>query len=155
MNGGGELSEAEQPAASAEPEPGTLTRINAVSLTTYSGPLPHPEILQQYEHIYPGAAKSIFDDFLQESAHRRQLERKVVGADAFGKISGAVSSALIGLLGVSGGLWLLHEGRSLAGLGSVLATLASLLSVYLYQQRRTDAEEEQKSSASRPPSKPY
>ncbi len=155
MTNEGELPTDGQVSPSAASEPGTLTRINAVSLTTYSGPLPPPEILQQYEQTYPGAAKQIFDDFLQESAHRRQLERKVVNADAFSKMSGALSSALIGLLGVAGGLWLLHEGRSLAGLSSVIATLASLLSVYIYQQRKMGGEEEQKNSSSGPPAKTY
>ena len=133
MSADGELSGIQPP---DQPASGSLSRVEAVELTAFSGPLPHPEILQQYEAIHPGAAKQIFDDFLQESAHRRRLESRVVNAETFGDITGAISSALIGLLGVGGGLWLLHEGRSLAGLSSVIATLGSLLSVYIYQQRK-------------------
>lgn len=142
MSDGSELSggQTDQPSDAGSP---SISRIDAVELTTtFSGPLPHPEVLAYYEQVHPGAAKQLFDDFLAESAHRRHLERRVVHAETLSDLVGVISASLIGLVGVAGGIWLLHEGRSLAGLSSVLATLGSLLSVYLYQHGKQAGDEE-------------
>ena len=117
-----------------------LAQVHAVEFTAYSGPIPPPDLLQRFDEIYPGAAQQILDDFVQESAHRRDMERKVVTAESFKEICGSIFAGLIGISGVGGGIWLAHEGRATGGLSSILATLASLVGVYLYQTRRADAE---------------
>lgn len=125
------------------PKPTMVSSLHAVQLTTYSGPLPHPETLRQFEEILPGSAKRIFNDFELQSSHRRALERKVVNSEAFRQIAGSISSGLIGLLGVAGGLWLVHEGRDISGLAAVFATLASLLGTFLYQSHKKSSEQSQ------------
>lgn len=47
-----------------------------MSLSMYSGPIPHPDILKGYEKLYSGAAKKMIDNGLEESVHRRTLETK-------------------------------------------------------------------------------
>ncbi|MFT8363143.1 MAG: DUF2335 domain-containing protein [Sporolactobacillus sp.] len=44
------------------------------TLEMYSGPIPHPDILGKYESIFPGAAKAIIENGIEESNHRRKLE---------------------------------------------------------------------------------
>ncbi len=117
-----------------------LSHVHAVEFTSYSGPIPPPDLLQRFDEVYPGAAKQILDDFVQESTHRRAMERKVVSAESFKEVFGAVFGGLVGLTGVGGGLWLAHEGRSTGGLGAVFATLASLVGIYWYQTRRATPE---------------
>lgn len=119
---------------------GVLSHVHAVEFTSYSGPLPPPDLLQRFDEVYPGAARQILDDFVQESAHRRAMERKVVSAESFKEVFGAISGGLIGIAGVSGGLWLAHEGTLTGGLGTVFATLASLVGIFWYQTRRTGPE---------------
>ncbi|WP_395345560.1 DUF2335 domain-containing protein [Levilactobacillus parabrevis] len=46
------------------------------TMEMYSGPIPHPAILEGYEKLYPGAAKEIIENGVQESQHRRKLETK-------------------------------------------------------------------------------
>lgn len=46
------------------------------TLEMYSGPIPHPVILQGYEKLSPGAAKLIIENGVQESEHRRMLETR-------------------------------------------------------------------------------
>jgi uncharacterized membrane protein len=113
-----------------------VSRIHAVEFSSYSGPIPPPDLLQRFDEVYPGAAKQILDDFVQESAHRRSMERKVVNAESFKEVCGAIFAGLIGMTGVGGGVWLAHEGRATGGLSTIFATLASLVGVYLYQTRR-------------------
>lgn len=48
---------------------------------TFCGPLPPPEILQQYNEILPGAANRIITMAEEQSSHRRILESKVINSD--------------------------------------------------------------------------
>ncbi|NRO06358.1 DUF2335 domain-containing protein [Lactobacillus helveticus] len=43
-------------------------------LEMYRGPIPHPDILEGYQKLYPNAAKEIIDNGVDESKHRRKLE---------------------------------------------------------------------------------
>ena len=47
---------------------------------TYSGPLPHPDMLARYEQIHPGTAERIIQRFENEATHRQTLERQVIDA---------------------------------------------------------------------------
>src|SRR5665213_4074277 len=115
-----------------------ISRINAVAVTSYSGPLPPPEVLARFEELYPGSAKLIIDDFLSESVQRREAERKILPSLLFRQTLGAISASLLGVVGLGGGIWLSHEGRSLGGLSSVLGTLGTLLAIFLYQNRKSE-----------------
>jgi uncharacterized membrane protein len=44
------------------------------TIEMYKGPIPHPEILKGYEKLFPGAAKEIITNGVNESVHRRNLE---------------------------------------------------------------------------------
>lgn len=41
-----------------------------VTAGSYTGPIPHPAILQQYEQVLPGAAQEIVQMAVREQAHR-------------------------------------------------------------------------------------
>lgn len=43
----------------------------------YEGVLPHPSILKDYEVLYPGTTKAIIDNFMEESKHRREIEKSI------------------------------------------------------------------------------
>jgi hypothetical protein len=47
---------------------------------------------------------------------------------------------LLGLLALGGGLFLVHEGKSLEGFGAFFAGLASLVGIYVYGKRTQAAE---------------
>lgn len=40
----------------------------------WSGPIPSPEDLQQYEHISPGSAQRILEEYSAQSSHMRELD---------------------------------------------------------------------------------
>jgi uncharacterized membrane protein len=65
--------------------------------TTYSGPIPHPDDLQKYEVVCPGAAERILRMAEQQSEHRRSIETIVIQSN--------VQNSRLGLLfGVTMGL---------------------------------------------------
>jgi uncharacterized membrane protein len=135
--------------AQTEGEPsGRIGSVNAVmhsvEFSSYSGPLPHPEILRSFEEVVPGSAQRIFTQFEEQSAHRRSMEASVISSGAFSQRLGTISASLIGLAGVTGGLWLTHEGKSLEGLSSLFGTLATLVGTYFYKRKEQDKEREDK-----------
>ncbi len=102
---------------------------------TYSGPLPHPEVLEQYNRIIPGGAERIFAQFESQAAHRQKIESSVIRSNAFVQIFGAVSALLLGALALGGGLFLVEQGKSLEGFGAFFTSLASLVGVYVYGKK--------------------
>lgn len=44
----------------------------------FRGPLPHPDILRQYETINPGFAKEIMEMAVNEQSHRHKMESMIV-----------------------------------------------------------------------------
>ncbi len=51
------------------------------TIESYSGPIPHPEILAKYNELLPGSADRILKEFEQQSAHRRGIEKDVVKSE--------------------------------------------------------------------------
>jgi len=48
-----------------------------VEYSQYStGPIPSPELLEQYESVHPGAAKWILQSAQLQAEHRRQIENR-------------------------------------------------------------------------------
>ena len=74
----------------------------------WSGPLPSPDILREYETIYPGAIQQLFNQHREQVDHRIQMEREVVQASskallrgqwmAYTLVLGALERARIGYL---------------------------------------------------------
>lgn len=54
------------------------TRIIAEKTTSYSGPIPSPEILLGYERALPGLAERIIRMAEQETAHRHKTEKDII-----------------------------------------------------------------------------
>ncbi len=50
---------------------------------TFQGPIPHPQILQGFENIVPGAARELIDLAASESRHRREIETKALDSNAW------------------------------------------------------------------------
>jgi uncharacterized membrane protein len=46
------------------------------------GPLPPPAELEKYESLYPGATKLLFDNFINQTDHRMELEKLVIREDS-------------------------------------------------------------------------
>ena len=45
-------------------------------------PFPPPAELEKYEALYPGAAKLLFDNFVNQTNHRMELEKLVIHEDS-------------------------------------------------------------------------
>lgn len=54
--------------------------IAASKTVHFSGPMPHPELLGQYEQLCPGSANRIIKMAEQEAEHRRAAENTIIAA---------------------------------------------------------------------------
>ncbi len=70
--------------------------------TVRSGPLPDPHTLRDLIAIYPDAAQVIFNEFREQSAHRRELERLTVQTGATLALRGHVVGGALGGVGLVG-----------------------------------------------------
>jgi uncharacterized membrane protein len=50
--------------------------MQTAQITTSSGPLPAPEVLAQYDRVYPGLAQIVVNTAAAETAHRRDVEKE-------------------------------------------------------------------------------
>lgn len=120
-------------------------QIQAERQEFFSGPLPPPEKLAQYEQILPGAAERIMQMAERQSEHRRSLESRVVNSDIWNSRIGLIFGFVIGVIGVGGGIWLMGQGMTYEGGIISGGTIASLVGTFVYgsRQRRKERIENQ------------
>jgi hypothetical protein len=92
------------------------------------------------EEILPGSAERIFAQFELQAEHRRRSETTVLSSNAFSQKLGAVCAAIIGIGGMSGGIWLLAHGQSVTGFGTLVIALGGIVATFLYQSGAQEAE---------------
>jgi uncharacterized membrane protein len=107
-------------------------RIQAAA--TFSGPLPPPEALDRYNQILPGAAERIIAMAESQHTHRQELEKRVIASNVSAQRLGTVLGFIVAMTAIVGGIWLIHDGKSTAGLTSVLTALGSLVGVFVYSK---------------------
>ena len=115
----------------------------------YSGPLPRPDFLREYDKIVPGAAERIIHSFEQQGEHRQWLERTNLQADTKRSNWGLVAGFVVSLLFLVGSVWCILSGHDWAG--GVIATtnIASLVYVFVNESGRRRIEREQRAGLMR------
>ena len=114
---------------------------------SFSGPLPHPDILKKFDEVHPGAAKIIIETAKKQSEHRQILEKSVINSDIKNSKMGLVFGFIIGMTGIIVGGVIIAIGQVVAG--SVISgiTLASLVGTFVYGSQGRKREREGKSKA--------
>ena len=69
----------------------------------FRGPIPPPNIINGYEQILPGAADRILSMAEQQSAHRQELEKKMIKSEARDSLLGVIFAFMLGLGCLVGG----------------------------------------------------
>lgn len=121
---------------------------NKVVLTevsqSFSGPLPPPDVLRQFDEVVPGAAERIIKMAEEQSAHRKELERKVINSDISRSKWGQVLGFIIAIAGLVVSAVVAIYGNAFAGGIIGVGTLASLVSVFMYGSRTRSRERGEK-----------
>jgi len=103
--------------------------------TSFSGPLPPPEILRGYESILPGLADRVVKMAENQSTHRQRLESRVIWFDGIRSSLGLVFGLMIALAGIAAGMYLILNGNSTTGLASLIIPLGVIVGAFVYQKR--------------------
>ena len=83
--------------------------------STFSGPLPPPEALTQYESVLPGAAERIFQMAERELRHRQSIEGTIVNGDSRRAYLGIVLGTLVALGALGAAAYAISQGEALVG----------------------------------------
>ena len=97
----------------------------------FSGPLPHPKILADYDKILPGTAERIITLAEAEAEHRRLLEKTAINAEVEEKRRGQKYGLIIGCTGIGASVLLGAMGTLMPAAVIGGGTVVSLVTVFV------------------------
>lgn len=118
-----------------------------VARSMFSGPMPPPELVREYELILPGAAKYFFSALERQALHRHEMERRTLDAAICNETVGMWLAFVLAVIVIGAGTFLIHEGKDPQGLSLIVGTMVSLCAVFAYSRTRTRREAGENRSA--------
>jgi uncharacterized membrane protein len=118
-----------------------MMEISKVSVT-YQGPLPPSHELARYGEIIPGGADRLMKLVEDQTAHRMQMENKIVDGQHALASRGQLFGLAIGIFGLGVAAFLGYIGESWLG-GVIGGTTVTALAVAFITGRRSQAHEQQ------------
>lgn len=116
--------------------PGAIVGATQLSMSqSYSGPIPPPKLLEDYNHVQPGTAKMILDLWEKQVNHRMDLEQTVIKSDIRRSWAGLFAGFLIAVGTIGTGGYLVHSGHDTAGGTIATVGLGSLVGTFIYGTR--------------------
>lgn len=119
----------------------------SVEQSVWTSPIPPAHVLREYQELIPDAPERFLRLAEAQSAHRRAMEAKVVTSNLWRDHLGQLFAFLLGAGTIAGGLWLIHEGKSLEGLGALVVAVGGLAGVFIAARRQQRRELEAKRAA--------
>jgi uncharacterized membrane protein len=112
-----------------------------IQQTMHTGPLPPPGQIREYEAVYPGAAKSIFDEAQKNAHHIREMEIRAAKLQRLDvQLHRLLPFAVVlAFLGASVALGVLAGPA--AGAVGIVATMAGVATTYLRGPPRSPPEQ--------------
>lgn len=114
------------------PESGSPAGLLAYWSSKYSGPIPPPDFLREYDAIVPGAASRILGWAEQQTTHRIGMEKSVTTSEMRRSWGGLAAGLLVVLTCVIGGSILVNNGHDWAGTTIATVPVVSLAGVFVY-----------------------
>lgn len=108
-----------------------------VAGTFYTGPIPQPQALAEYEHIHPGLANRLVTMAENEQAHRHRIVSRRSWAQIWITVLGQIFGFTVAVMTIGIGGFLLYNDKQLAGFVSLIGGLATLLGAFIYRRTRT------------------
>lgn len=104
------------------------------SLTAFSGPIPPPMFLEQYEKLVSGSAKRFLDEPHCEAEHRRTLEKLMVTEQIKLSKRGQWMAFSLASICIGAAFTAIFFGYDLAGLGALFISVGSFVGVFVYSK---------------------
>jgi uncharacterized membrane protein len=138
-----------------EPEnPQRTSKIISVE-ASFTGPIPHPDILRGYEDVCPGAADRLISMAEKYGEHRREMERRSLSlaeaelkSDRNQGYSGLAAATLVSIASIVGGVYVAIKGNP--GWGAALSSggllgvsgLPAIISAFTRRENKPEPVEE-------------
>ena len=103
--------------------------------TSYSGPIPPPSLLEEYNRVIPGSAERIIALYEAQTNHRISLEKKVTNSDIVRSWAGLILGFIVAVMVMSCGTFLAYTNHEWVGGAMSLTGLGSLVGVFVYGSR--------------------
>lgn len=119
-----------------EPNEEVKKVVQVVAEQSFSGPIPPPSMLREYNSVDDGFANRIISMAENQQTHRQQLESKSVDAAISTESRGQNYALLVSVLIIAGALYLIDSGKELSG--SILAggTLTGLAYMFITGRKK-------------------
>lgn len=98
---------------------------------SWEGPVPPPQVIEAYERLVPGSAQIMWNNFDEQSQHRRELEKKVVVASEDRANRGQIIAAGLIVLAIVAGVVIALAVNAYVGGGVVLGSIVSGAAIYI------------------------
>lgn len=110
---------------------------------TYSGPIPHPQLLREFNDVIPDGANRIMIMAEKQSEHRRNLEEKIVNANNRDSLLGIIFALVIALVIIGSGTFLLFNDKEVSGMGLLLSGIGTFITVFIVGKRNDDKQHQE------------
>jgi uncharacterized membrane protein len=117
------------------------------SAEMYSGPIPPPSIMAEWEKLLPGSADRILTMAENQSAHRISMEEKVVDGDVRRSDRGLIFGFITALVMIIGGLVVIGLGHDFAGAAVITGSLVGVVGLFVYAYITREAERKSRQNA--------
>jgi uncharacterized membrane protein len=133
-------SKTKSPAKPANQQPAnTGTQHNSIEVReTFSGPIPHPTILEEYEKIVPGAAERIIAMAESDMKHQQEMDREELRIAESQVKRGQISAFWLTIIALAVCIFALLMGSEMAA--SVIAgtTIVALVTAFVIGRKDND-----------------
>ena len=131
-----ELEEIDNLVDKVEKLPDEERQVVLERLEIYQGDLPHPDILEGYNRLYPDAAKRIIENGIAESEHRRKMEDKYLSGNIAAHKFGQVLGFIVDLAIITSGTFLIFTGHAITGSLMTGATAVGVIGLFANQGKK-------------------
>lgn len=114
--------------------------IAASMLEIAQGPYPPSSMLNEYERIYPGAAKMIFEGADRQAKHRQEIEKKALDYEHKRSTSGIRWAGFISIVIVVLAGFAVYKGAAWVAGVLVALDLAGIVTAFIYGTKSTRQE---------------
>lgn len=135
------------PQGTTPPRKTTRREVISFSTTAYSGPVPLPEIIREWEDLLPGSADRLLTMAERQAEHRMSLEKTVIQGDSQRANWGLGLAFVVTLVLISGGLVLIGLGHDVAGASVIGTNAIGLAALFIYGQESRKKERKERMEA--------
>ncbi len=112
---------------SSKPPKGQITQVTQ----QFSGPLPHPDVLNRYDQIVPGAAERILIMAEEDAKHQRGIEKAALQSASSEARRGQIFGLIIGVFAFSTCIVALSLGSKKTAIAIGSTTVVGLVTVFV------------------------